>query len=380
MLVETGSKTCSYSGQEYDEPAYLWNVTRFNFKFNRSNIGFFYGSRIPEASDEAPAVITALDGGLRSKSNEFVYQIFRSNVAGQTAHAWFLAFGHEKNDWSFSARVYAIGEKFDPTPIGRFRAALPGDTSIGLSQGRIIRFEKGKIARIWFGVGEHISREAGEPWCKGVSFYSGMMSRSGAGMNFYLNLSEAYEFNEKKPSYSFGLNFHRWGGDVSFGVNASWIKGWNYSRWYMAPDSQYVALYGWMGMVNTWLSFPINDRTRFAISEDSWLEYDSTNTLFSITASLRPSLTYSFTPQADVSISTYFTLRRDKGDSDPDIRHTALINGQIALKFTYLFRPKSRFYLVLNLHGVRPEDASGPYVIVRDFGVAALKIRWAIPF
>ncbi len=380
MLVQTGGASYEYMDEGYWEPGYLWNVTRFNFKFGRSNVGFFYGNKTADSTGWPSANIVALDGGLRNDVAEVVYQVFRSNVDGEIGDAWFVGIAYEKNDWSFSARVHAIGEDFDPTPIGRFRSALPGDTAIGFSPGHVIRFDSGDLSRLWFGIGESISREGSEPWCKGIGMYGGGAFRSGYDFHAHMRFSEDYEFGEKRPTVSLSIGFDRWGSDFRYGLNLNFWRGWNYSRWYMREDSQYVALYAWMGSGNVWLSFPLTDRISAGISTNSWLEYDSTNSLIAVTTSLRPSISYSISPHMDVSVSSYLTYRKDVTDDDRYIQKGALINGQLGVRFTYDFRPKSKLYVVLNLHTKRPDDAGSQTDLVKDFGVAAVKVRWAIPF
>ncbi len=379
MLVKTERKRYTYGEEEYVEPGYLWNIARFNFRLGQSGFGFYYGNRISDSAGVESANLIAVDGSIRNESNELVYQLFRSNVGGRVGKAWFIAADHAKNDWIFSTNIYAIGENFDPTPIGRFSSALPGDTSIGFSQGHTIRFSEGQIHHIWLGVGEQISKEAGEPWCKGVGLYGGISFRNGYGGHLHIRLAEGYEYGQKKPTISYGMEFNRWGSNFRFGVGVNMWKGWNYNRWYSAGNS-YIPMYGWMMSPDAWLSFPITDRMSFRFSSNSWVEFDTTNSFMAITTRLSPSVNYAFGPHLNLNISTEVAVRRDKTSDDRDIQSGAIVDSRLGINLTYNFRPKSRLYVVLNLHGVRPDDADSPFAIVQDFGVAAVKVRWAIPF
>ena len=340
-----------YGDSDY-EPAYLWNVFRFK-TLGKSTVGVLIASRKDSSNIDANF---SLDGKFNSGPHEVIFQGVRSKADTVWGNGFRIGYDYFYSSFLGGVGFSYIGEKLNLNSTG-YLGEDPG-VWIRLIGGKVT-YPRGKKVRFVMRAFEVIiNKKHGEDvYEKTLILFGRLNFRGGVVISGFGGIGNSYDFGVNRTTWRGHFEFAKNSSKFSCGTWNNLAKKWNYR----------LNLFGWTFNGGVWGNFSITDHVSFMEDFNYWVELGKTDNVEEIFLSFRPSIGIYFDPEKSVVITAetvpYYQNKWDIG------------SVRLGLRFKYQFMPKSTFYIVLN-----QAYQEGENELERSESIAAVKIRWAIPF
>lgn len=364
---EFGTATILTDDVDYSygtEPAAVWNVLRIKKRFwTNSEIGMLYAGKSlgKEPSEWGFAEnyhSFDIDGAFRHGNSQLLYQVvFTRTPEAKSGMAFTTGGLYLAEDWMLMASYKALNKEFDNTATG-YLADLPGSESFVLGGGPIFKFHEGKVRHIFSTFGFGRGHEPEEPYVNTffTSIYLSM--RDGSGLSVNTEYARDYEFGQWFDNYRLGVNYWKGSGRITYGFWSNFSHRWDYIDTVLT----------WISLNGLWIDIPVTNRFEVGLNTNNWTVFNPDKSLKYITLRVNPWMTYFISPTMRInsSLEPVFNISDDG-------REMELM--RVGFRFEYEFLPKSKFYIVLN---TLYERGNGKLTVSEQ--VAAIKVKWAIPF
>ncbi len=355
ISVYTEEKSCAVGNRSLTEPAAFWNVARMKF-FSADNFstGFLISSK---SSSGRTDFNFDFDGHITRGNHRILYQGVSSRNDAGAGYGFKSAYIYTNLPLVIGAGISYSDTKLDLSSTG-YLAQDPGIYFTGI-MAHISYPEKSPILELTKAIYLKLIKDSTNRTSEYVlGPYLSVGTRSGHRMEIYLVAGKSFEYEQENMTYGAHIYFGKSSGEgAHYGIHWNISKAWNYQRGIFALVSDGGA----------WVSFSMTDRINGEVDLKSWIEFDTTNSIMDIYATIKPGINIGITPDMNVVLSTEIVpVYTDNWD---------LSEVRMGLRYEYDFLPKSKFYLVANRHYVNTDGK-----LEESESIYAVKLRVALPF
>ena len=342
--------------KEGDEPSAYFNAFKYSHQIlENSSIGFMYSGK--EYKDGHTRIFD-IDGALRTKRTQLLYQLVGTNVGDKNGIALSSGLEGKSKGLYYFGKAQWASDEFDISDVG-YAKLLPGETDMFFGIGPQKYYKKGMLSSFNYGLRVNTNRYPDEEkWSYGVRLFSGMGFRNGWGGGFDIGVGKSYEADTSYNSKTLSLFAY-----PSEGPRLKITPGFRYSyKW-----NYYREWLGWCG--SNWLSVSYSLTPKISISSDgyAWVEFQPGGSLEAITWRATPRVELNLTK--DISFNLYSEFVPITSDSN-----TELSSNRTGLLFSWRVAPKSWVYAAVNTYSERGED--GSFSETERIGVIKIKYLW----
>jgi hypothetical protein len=343
-----------------DEPRRRFGAVRAKRRiFSNSDIGFLASGTRAGGSDYNYS--TALETVLRQGSNQLILQGAFSDRSGKRGWAGTAGFRGFTGPLLTLASLTAVQDAFDVSDIGFY--PWSGRRKASLMSGPFWSYRSGILRNLYLGAGGTVQKESeNDRWSKIGGVLINPTLRNNWGGSLELNAGRGYEAG---TSYAFRcLNFSTYGLLLGNNVNAGcrYAYEYNYQRGFLAYNgSNYLTA-----------SYSFISPLSLTLSNNLWLEWDTTNTVLVSWSVVRPRLDLRVTPTMTLSAFDEMVFMA------PGIHLTASqhLSNRTGALFTWNFAPKSWIYIALNDYSAQNYDG----FMQPQYTISAFKAKYLLYF
>lgn len=347
-------------GDSVVEPARWFGTIRAKRRIlNNSDLGILLSGSSVDREEYNYAV--GLDGAYRSGRNQFIIQSAASDRSGK--RGWAISTGYlgDMGIFRTMAAAEAVHDSFDISDIGF--VPWSGRKKINLYTGPYMQYAKGLVRTLHIAGGLKTVREAGHSeWSKlGVLiinpiFRNNMSTTLQVLAGPYYEAERDYLRRELLLSLAGNL-FGYW-----LQINSSFGYMYNYSQGFLAYRSSTSLFY----------SYAITPLINPGLNTDMWVEWDTLNSLASVTPRFRPYVTFFFNRDVRLEVFNEMVLQMPRGD----VNDATLSSNRFGFLFSWRFLPKSWLYIALNDY--REQDEHGS--LQPQYRIGAIKAKYLLYF
>lgn len=342
------------------EPRRSFGVMRVKRKvLETSNIGMLFSGTM--ADKDNYNYVIGLDGVYRSGMNQLILQGALSDRNKKMGWAISSAyFGFVKGFLTLST-LEVVQDSFDVDDMGF--VPWPGMKKFMLGSGPFKTYQRGFLRNLFIAPLIVVVQEPGSKnWSKVYAFTINPNFRNRWG--FSLNCNVGQYFEEGIEYLQRGINLSVWGNGTNYHLNfgGNYSYGYNYSREFLAYQGS-----NWF-----WVGYNTIPRTRLSLSLNNWVEWDTLNTIITITTKATPRIDFAITEVMNLGIFNEFVTEIPA----TNLSKTELTSNRVGLLFSWNFLPKSWLYIALNDHREQNED--GKLELQNQIG--AIKAKYLLYF
>ena len=314
-----------------DEPQAYWTITRYKHQlFKNSSIGVLYAGK---ETGKGYARALDLDGALRTRKSQFLYQIIGSNANNKHGFGINAGLKLMGKGYLLMGSGCWLSDSLDINEIGYMPNMIAGERKILLFAGPMKFYKKGVLQSLCYGIGGAVSKEPQEENLSNqFTLFLNPCFRNKWGFSFNTTFGKTYEADTSYSSKS--LNLCVWsGGGRRWNTNFGFWYGytWNYPREWLA----------WQGSNWLWTSYSITSKLSISASANSWIEFNPEGKFESMSSSIAPGIGYSFTKDISLSLYSEFVPLTDRNS-------TELFSARISFLWSWKVAPKSYVYIAFN--------------------------------
>ena len=357
MVVKTGDYV---SDDSVIEPDKWFGTLRAKRRvLNNSDIGILFSGSFIDKEEYSYAA--GIDGVYRSNRNQIILQGAGSNQSGKSGWAVSSGYFGDIGIFRTMAAAEAVHDSFDVGDIGFVPWA--GRRKLSLYTGPFKQFATGTVRTLHIATGMKAVREAGQDdWSKlGVLLISPTF-RNNMSATLQLLAGPYYEaevdYSRKEILLSLSGNFLGYWLQVS--NNFGYM--YNYYQDYVAYRNSTAIAY----------NYAISPLINPGIRANIWVEWDTLNSITSITPRLRPFITFFINGDAKIDVFSEMVFNAPEGD----LGRTELCSNRFGFLFSWRFLPKSWLYVALNDY--REQDEFGS--LERQYQIGAIKAKYLLYF
>ncbi len=345
---------------EVTEPRRSFGVLRVKRSlFENSDIGMLFSGTMADRSDYNYAF--GIDGVYRKGFNQLIIQGAASDKNKKRGLAFTSCYFGFLGKFLTVALAEVVQDSFDVSDIGYVPWA--GRKKFLLIGGPFKVYPKGFFSNLFYGGGFAFLQEPGdEKWSKLLDFMYNPNFRNDWGFNFELTFGSRYEADTNYFLRSANLSV--WGNGRKYNTNFGGFYGYcyNYNREYLAYQ------------LSSWLYFryTLTPKLSVSLSSNMWFEWDTLNTLISITPSLTPRIGFRISADMNLEIFNEFVMETPS----MNLSRTELLLNRFGLLFSWRFAPKSWLYIAINDH--REQNDNGNLHPKSQIG--AIKVKYLLYF
>jgi hypothetical protein len=327
--------------------------------FNNSDLGILFGGAFIDREQYSYAV--GLDGVYRSGRNQLIIQGAGSDRSGKMG--WAISSGYFGDIGAFRtmAAVEAVNDSFDVEDMGF--VPWVGRQKLTLYTGPFMQYVRGLVRTLHVAGGIKTVREIGlSEWSKlGVLIVSPTF-RNNMSATLQLLAGPYYEANVDyfRKELLFSLSGNLLGYWLQ--INSSIGYMYNYYQDYVAYRSATAFAY----------NFAITPLINPGVSANMWVEWDTLNSVTSITPRLRPNVTFFINGDTRIEVFSEMVFNMPGGD----FGNAELCSNRFGFLFSWRFLPKSWLYIALNDYRAQDEYGS----LQREYQIGAIKAKYLLYF
>ncbi|MGB9721990.1 MAG: hypothetical protein ACPL28_11005 [bacterium] len=275
-----------------------------------------------------------IDLAHRFKAHQLLFQSAVSNYQGKLGTAFTGGFKGYLGNLLTKIGFHTITDSFDVRDIGYVPWA--GRKSISITTGPYREFASGFIQNLFLGPGVLFVKEPGViDWSKMLNLEFDFYFRNNWTLNLKTKYGSVYEtvadyITKDIDLWVWGTNSKTY--DASLGL---W---YNYS---------YNYLRNWLGYQGSgyfWCAYYLFSRLSLMIESNTWVELDTTSTIFAITPIVTPRVEFRVSKDISFALFNEFVFTTQ----GTDFEKTKILSNRFGFLFSYNFKPKSWLYIALN--------------------------------